>query len=160
MKTIITIVYEFDELNDTAKERARHWYREVALDYDWWEYVYEDAAQIGLKIDGFDLDNGKHAEGELTVSVMECCKRILAQHGQTCATYKLAQRVFKDKRDGLATDPEEFTRDLLEEYATMLQIESEYLMSDESVDEHIRINEYTFTADGKREALAQLKRGN
>jgi hypothetical protein len=37
-----TIVYQLSELDETAKERARDWYRERALDHDWHECVYED----------------------------------------------------------------------------------------------------------------------
>lgn len=39
---IETTVYRLDELDDSAKERARAWYREGALDHDWYEFVYED----------------------------------------------------------------------------------------------------------------------
>lgn len=49
-----TTVYKFDELSDTAKERAREWYREGALDYDWWDFVYEDAANIADRL-GIEL---------------------------------------------------------------------------------------------------------
>ena len=28
-------LYTFDELSDAAKEKAREWYRSVALDHDW-----------------------------------------------------------------------------------------------------------------------------
>lgn len=35
-------VYRLDELSDTAKAKARDWYREGALDHDWYEFVYED----------------------------------------------------------------------------------------------------------------------
>ena len=37
-----TTVYELKELSEAAKERARAWYRECCLDWDWHEYVYED----------------------------------------------------------------------------------------------------------------------
>lgn len=37
-----TTLYTFTELaTEAAKERAREWYREGNLDYDWWEYTYE-----------------------------------------------------------------------------------------------------------------------
>ena len=36
-------VFFFDELEDDAKEKARDWYRSGALDYEWWDAVYEDA---------------------------------------------------------------------------------------------------------------------
>ena len=38
-RVTIKDVYQFNELSDRAKERAREWYREGALDYDWWENV-------------------------------------------------------------------------------------------------------------------------
>lgn len=41
---------KFDELDDRAKERVRDRHRAHALDYDWWEYTYEDAVQIGTLI--------------------------------------------------------------------------------------------------------------
>lgn len=55
MRTIETTVCKFDELSDRAKEKARDWYRQGALNYDWWDSVYEDAAQCG-KILGIDLN--------------------------------------------------------------------------------------------------------
>lgn len=55
-RTIEKTVYTFDELSDAAKEKAREWYRDGALDYDWWEFVYEDADHVA-KILGIDLDD-------------------------------------------------------------------------------------------------------
>jgi len=43
---IQTTVYRLDELCDAAKEKARAWYREGALDYDWYEGVYDDFERI------------------------------------------------------------------------------------------------------------------
>lgn len=43
---IQTTVYRLDELDDRAKERARSWYREGALDYEWFDSVFEDFEQI------------------------------------------------------------------------------------------------------------------
>lgn len=47
--------FTFDQLDDRAKERARDWYRDGALDYDWWDSVYDDAAiiadMLGIEID-------------------------------------------------------------------------------------------------------------
>lgn len=52
--TMEKTVYSFDELSDQAKEKAREWFREGRLDYDWWDSVYEDANQIA-RILGIDL---------------------------------------------------------------------------------------------------------
>ena len=41
-RIVETVVYELNELAEAAKERARAWYREQCLDWDWHEWVYED----------------------------------------------------------------------------------------------------------------------
>ena len=46
-RIVSKLVYDFDELNEPAKEKARAWYRNGALDFDWWEYVYDDAVLMG-----------------------------------------------------------------------------------------------------------------
>ena len=48
-------LYTFDELDDNAKERARDWWRNGGLDYDWWDSVYEDAETVGALM-GIDID--------------------------------------------------------------------------------------------------------
>jgi len=45
-ETICTIVYQFPELSDAAKEKARSWYREAAFHDDWWDAVYDDFERI------------------------------------------------------------------------------------------------------------------
>lgn len=56
MKTIETIVCNFDELDDDAKEKARAWYRDGALDYEWWDSVYDHAKEAGEAL-GITVDN-------------------------------------------------------------------------------------------------------
>lgn len=53
-ETTTRTLYTFDELSEKAKEKARDWYREGALDYDWWEFIYSDAATVGAIL-GLDL---------------------------------------------------------------------------------------------------------
>lgn len=48
-------LYTFDELSDKAKEKAREWYRDGQLDYDWWDSVYESAQTAGKHL-GIDID--------------------------------------------------------------------------------------------------------
>ncbi|MBN9670191.1 antitoxin of toxin-antitoxin stability system [Roseibium aggregatum] len=52
--TIETIVNWFDELSETARDRARAWYREGGFDHDWYDAVYEDfqgiAEILGLNL--------------------------------------------------------------------------------------------------------------
>lgn len=54
MKAMETIeVYQFDDLDENAKETARDWYRDGALDYEWFETTLSDAADIAAT---FGLD--------------------------------------------------------------------------------------------------------
>lgn len=45
-KVIATTVYRLDELEESAKDRARAWYREGGFDHDWYDAVYEDFRRI------------------------------------------------------------------------------------------------------------------
>ncbi|MBU0564901.1 MAG: antitoxin of toxin-antitoxin stability system [Gammaproteobacteria bacterium] len=54
------LIYTFDELSEAAKEKAREWYRDGQLDYDWWDFVYEQADTAAKHL-GIDIDRkGKH----------------------------------------------------------------------------------------------------
>ena len=170
-KIIETTVYSFSELSDAAKEKAREWYRNGALDYDWWESTYEDAEQAGLKITSFDLERNRHAKGEFISGAENCAWLIENNHGDTCETYKTAKAFLAERDEAVNTAPKDengelenereldeklddiesdFLKSILEDYSILLQKEYEYLMSNESVDENILANEYTFTANGKR----------
>ena len=46
MRIMKTKVYTFDELSDEAKEKARSWWREGGLDYEWYDGEYEDFTTI------------------------------------------------------------------------------------------------------------------
>lgn len=47
MRVVETNVFQYDELDDRAKERAREWYsRHVFEDACDWEFVYEDAVRV------------------------------------------------------------------------------------------------------------------
>ena len=52
--TLSKTVYKFDELNDSAKENARQWFRESSAGDDDTSCTYEDAATCG-DILGIDL---------------------------------------------------------------------------------------------------------
>ena len=50
-----TTIFTFDELDDPAKEKAREWYRDGALDYDWWEFIYSGLENVLTALGG-DID--------------------------------------------------------------------------------------------------------
>lgn len=51
---IETTVYRLDELDGSARDKARDWYRQKGFDYDWYDAVYEDFTRI-CEIIGIEL---------------------------------------------------------------------------------------------------------
>ena len=173
MKTIETKGYQFSELSDEAKETAINKLWDLNVDYEWWESVYEDAARIGLKITGFDIDRGNYCKGELKDNAPEVARLIMVEHGKDTPTYKLAvsfladyDKLVEKYSDGenlnvVAEDNEydfdqdadelegEFERALLTEYQSILSQEYDYLTSREAIVESIEANQYDFTEDGQ-----------
>lgn len=52
--TIEKTVFKLEELSQQAQEKAHGDWAQHALDHDWWEFVYEDAATVG-ELMGIDL---------------------------------------------------------------------------------------------------------
>lgn len=166
MRTIRTKVYKFKELSEDAKEKAIDKLYDINVNYDWWESTYDDAENIGLKINSFDLGRGSYCNGESQLSAHEVAANIIRDHGETCETYKTAQNFLDSVNAVPATEGEEygegreyeekmmeledeFLKSLCEDYRIILQQEYEYLMSKEAIIETIEANEYDFTKDGK-----------
>ncbi len=166
MRIIEIKLYKFNELSESAKEKARDWYREGAfrIDQDAFDYVQGDSEDIGLRIvslrpTGIQGNN----EGRFITTAQECAEKVLANHGDACETHKTAKAYLKD-RAALAVDDDgdfvdqdaadELTRDflysLLEDYRIMFEKEVDYQNSDSAVNEMIEANEYEFTEDGER----------
>jgi hypothetical protein len=161
MRTIETKVYQFHELSEEAKKQAINSLLDINVDNNWWECTYDDAKEIGLKITGFNLDRNRHCTGKLTIYPTECAKLIIENHGGACETYKLAKNYLGDilvidettedeGQEELTDIQDNFLKDLLEEYSSILQKEYEYLTSENSIIETIEANEYEFTENGKR----------
>lgn len=172
MKTKIIKLYSFDELDQDQQQKAIENLYDINVDHDWWHWTYDDAEEIGLKIESFDLDRNRHATGYLKNSLSECCELILKNHGKDCETAKTAEdfliqwgELVAKHSDGINTNEvhednehefdqeadeleKEFLMSLLEDYSIILQNESEYLMSDEAIIETIKANEYYFDEDG------------
>lgn len=169
MRTEEIKVYKYEELSKKAKEKSREWYLEGALDYDWWDFIYEDAERAGIKITSFDLYRHE-ISGNFTDHADLVAHKIMNDHGEDCETYKTAKDYTK-KRDELFSEwprdedrefvdtwnlddeldglDEEFLQSILEDYLIILRHELEYLESDAKVEESIIANEYEFTENGK-----------
>jgi hypothetical protein len=65
-KVIEVEMYKYNELDDSAKQKARDWYIE-GMDYEWWEGTYEMVIEDG-KEKGFYIDkiffSGFHSQGD------------------------------------------------------------------------------------------------
>ncbi len=156
--------YKFDELPEDMQDKVIENYYDINVSYDWWEYTYEDAAEIGLKITGFDLERGSYVEGKLTKSLDDCLKLILNNHGDGTDTYRLAA-TYKTKLDEIMsreTDDNyyeienevddlqhEFLKELCEKYLSILRHEYEYLTSREAIKETLEANDYDFDLNCK-----------
>lgn len=163
MKTIEIKLYSFEELSKEAQTKVLEKYSDINVDYDWWDSTYEDAERIGLKLTSFALDRNRHATGDFLLSAQEVAANIIRDHGDTCETYKTAQKYLDDSQEienkytdmedperenNLLERDDEFLKELLEDYSIILQGESEYLQSEEAIIETIKANEYTFEENG------------
>jgi hypothetical protein len=174
MKTIKIKVYQFSELSEDAKQKAIENLSDINVDPDWWDCTYEDAETIGLEITEFDLGRNRHCKGEFINDSEDVAKKIIAKHGESCETYKMATKFLakilrikkrkndwpEDQRDDFVDSCDyvdqmedanaEFLQSILEDYSIMLQKEYEYLTSEEAIIETIEANEYDFIENGER----------
>lgn len=175
MRTIIeeTTVYLFEELPEEAQQKALENLWDINVDFDWWQFIYEDAECIGLKITEFDLDRNRYVKGDFLWSALECAHKIINEHGRQCDTWNTANDylISRDKLVEKYADPKqpdkvhedseyefdlecddldrEFLHSLLEDYSIILQKEYEWLTNEEQIKETLIANEYEFTIDAK-----------
>ena len=153
MRTICTNVYQFNELNKQAKQKAIENMYDINVNCSWWEYTYEDASNVGLKLTSFDIDRGNYCEGKFINSAKDCARLITKNHGEECSTYVTAsdfiQEYNKTDDDKIEELEEQFLKDILEDYKKILSEEYEYQTSKEAIIETILANEYEFTEEGK-----------
>jgi hypothetical protein len=155
-KEITVLAYTYDELTGKAKERAKNWYLEA--DFEWYQQVYEDARNVHVKIEGFDIDRGGHCSIRFINNPPDTLRQILKDHGEGCDTWKTAKaheanvlRVW----EGESTEEEAddvtraFKKALQADYLRMLRDEYEYRNSDEYVQEMMQANGYTFDERGR-----------
>lgn len=158
MPTTITVTaYSFDELSDKAKDKARQWWRDLLDVYDVSDWTTEDAKAAGLELTEWDASSRPTCTIRFADGARNAAKLILANHGETCDTYAAAKQYLDAEADVVAMEDagdvdgaaekldeaERAFREALEAaYARMLKAE---------YDENIRINEYLFTEEGKRQ---------
>jgi hypothetical protein len=173
MKKVTINTYKFSELSEKAKAIEALVY--INVEFDWWEAVYEDAENVGVKIKEFDIDRGSYCKIAFPAdSAYEVASKIIKDHGEVCETYQTAAAFIKEwdelvkhYSDGIQVDKvaegkedefdeaadnleTEFMSDLAHDYLKMLREEYEYLTSEEAIIGTIEANECDFTEDGIR----------
>ena len=171
MKTVEIKLYKFEELSEEIQAKVLSNQIEINVDYEWWDFTYEDAKTIGLEIEGFDL-----YRGDITTNIMTdpngIAILIIGNHGKECDTYEEAihylanqSKLVEKYSDGMNKDiviednehdydleidevENEFMTGLKNAYLSILQNEYEYLRSEEAIKETIESNDYDFTEDG------------
>jgi len=170
MRTVRTKVYKFNELTDEAKQKAlEHCAYFNVEDSFWYESIKDDAKEIGLQIEEFDIDRASYCKGDFLLSANEVAQNILNNHGEECETYKTAESFMKDwqpvyndyldegskgyesaeNEQKLLELESDFKESLLSDYLTILRKEYEYQTSEAAIKETIEANGYEFTKDGK-----------
>lgn len=161
-------VYQYSELSEKAKEKARDWYLNATYGCDWSESIYDDAKDAGLKITGFNIDHGNYCNIGFIGTPEKTAEYILKNHGSKCETYTDTQDYNKaiaalalkhpsdDERnsdeyaEALAEVVEEYKNALARSYLVMLRKEYEYLTSEECIAESMEANNYEFCENGTR----------
>jgi hypothetical protein len=179
IKTMVYTLAELEALgNEKAIEKAYNWLYEASCNHDWWNFVYYDAKQVGVKIEGFDLDRGRSIDLRLAWDAPSVAVAIKREHGDQTPTHKLAcdflsvddeyngvngkitlgshddselsLDALSDLEEEYEEKVKEFTKALGEEYLSLLRQEYDYLTSKEALRDMAEANDYTFTAEGKR----------
>jgi hypothetical protein len=162
MREEIIKLYTIDELSEGAREKAVSEMSNINVDYEWWEFVLDDAKTIGLLIDEFSIDR-KEINGTFTQAAVDVAATIIREHGESCDTYKTAKNFLAEIEnkgydlDSLTDEEQEdydalyaeFEYSLLQDYLSALDKDYDYLTSEEAILETIRSNGYEFTEDGK-----------
>lgn len=151
-------LFTFKELDQDIQEKVISKLYDINVDYDWFEFIYDDAKNIGISIKAFDIDRASYCKIELNEMPRKVATLIMENHGETCETYKTALS-FIESADNLDIDLDgyddrfddlvkEFTYSLAEDYRILLSQEYEYLTSEKAIIETIEANEYNFLKDG------------
>lgn len=177
MRTIETTLYQFDELDDTAKEKAREWFRdsERADDTDQWNWQEASKSRKAF-LDEFNaeyyqrycgsgcvrIDQDAHWHGSigdlsyvrlwkyLNTNHAECISKIgHCQFTGVCWDEFLLDGIAAFIRKPYRIDFESLLYSCCEDLRIAVEKEFEYQNSDEAIDDSIRVNEYEFTSQGE-----------
>jgi hypothetical protein len=157
MQVIETVVYDFDELNDTAKERARDWWRTVG-EFPWFD---EYQASLIAFCDKFRVRiNESYLSDDYRATVvtdaqphhfrglkLKEIRRDEMLTGFTADCSLMFEFYDQFKKTG---DAKYAFEQAIQQFLIDLRRDIESTYEDEYIDEMLTANQYTFTEDGKR----------
>lgn len=165
MHEIKTTVYNFDELSEEAKEKAREWWREgddMPFLKDYMRMHLEDLLKKNKMVCSepkifysLSYSQGDGAMFEGSIEYKKCTFKV-RQYGHYYheRSYQVfdayAEHKNGNKLDAIQTEFEEVYIKVCKELARLGYEDIEHMRKNETVDENIKANDYTFTADGKR----------
>lgn len=95
MKTIKINLYKFEELSKEGREKAIENNYDFNVTHDWWQFTYEDAENVFLKISGFDIYR-KSIDADFKYNAKDTAEEILKNHGEKTETYILAKNFLEE----------------------------------------------------------------
>lgn len=156
MRTITTTICKFDELSDTAKERARAWWREH-IDFDGSDELHSIQAfceHFGVRLTHWSVGayspiEYKHDASNENFRGLKL-KDFSHDHMPTgyyldCDLWQTFYIAFKNTGDA-----KQAFDDALDAGFRGWRADMEYRLTDEAVDEDIEANEYEFDENGRR----------
>lgn len=156
MRTITTTVYKFNELSDTAKEKARQWWREH-IDFDGTDELrsiqafceYFGVRLVNWSVGAYSPIEYKHDASNENFRGLRL-KDFKRDHMPTgyyldCDLWETFHTVFKNTGDA-----KQAFDDALDAGFRGWREDMEYRLTDAAVDEDLDVNEFEFDENGKR----------
>lgn len=157
MEIVEVCVYKFEELSDSAKEKARAWYRE-GNDYFWWDdalgSIKAFCNEFGVKIKNYEVGMWGHSFLDTDAENHHFRGRKLkdVKRDYTPTGYCLDCDLWETFHDTWKTtgDPLGAFNEAIRVAVRDIVRDMEYQNSDEAVDEMLVVNGYEFDEDGNR----------
>lgn len=144
MKKKTIKLYQIDELPVDARVKTIEKHSDINVDYDWWDFIYQDAERIGLKISQFDVYNRK-IDADFIFEPEQVARNIMNEYANS-APLHTAAKSFLDTND--VYELEDFEHEVKRQYLKDLREQYEHSTSNEAVTETLKANEYYFDLAG------------
>lgn len=163
MKQITINLYKFSELSEAAQKKAIEKHFDILTFWNWWEYIYEDANRIGLKINGFDfypntidirfeddpecVANNILKEWSSAAKITELANNYL-ENAAKCKVIETDDELIDS--DELIELNEEFLNGLGYHFLNFLETDYEWRTSYTTIGEELEDQNFYFLEDGSR----------